>query len=46
MNKTSGWQFEEEQNIYSLKGFSQKLHINNKGGKNTVYSTVSWWTQV
>lgn len=22
-DKTSGWQFEEEQNVYSLKSFSQ-----------------------
>ena len=32
-DKTSGWKFEEEQNIYSLKVFSQKLPVNNKGKK-------------
>lgn len=36
--KTNGWKFEEEQNVYSLKGFSfekasQKLCVNNKGGE-------------
>ena len=33
-DKTNGWKFEEEQNVYSLNGFSQKLCVNNKGVEN------------